>query len=998
MLRRLRLIPALLLTIAAAAAEPAANPPKLNVKGFNQDAWAKAGYSAVERSESGNPVLETPSGRIELHRQHLLLGNLRPEDLPPLLAAHPKLPEQPRFELRANPLLGTYLAQGGTMLWTGGTLTAEVETERSQEADIAAIAKTSAALEKALPKLLPEDLARKSVAEVLKILVANGTSEAGDEADGPFARHLINHGWLEAVLGPAPAAKALTQAVQDAERMDVVQRFTGDGHTWETLASAYGRRGFLLRTEQSVKLMLPAAQPLMHGSAARNLRLTWLVLELKPGTPLSGAGFLDGLLSARHVVQGKEIFVWRPGPPAEFDINASLWRQLAPEPGRGYAVDYFPPHIAVQDVAGNFQALITAQGLLATPQPGEKDHERFLDEAAQQLPNAPHLDLIGQYLFRYIYDSPDPRVPFLVGSREVKGDIHQTANQTLSTATGGQCRGDCDDISEFYQAITERQGKLAHVISVPGHAALAWAEERDGQWHSFLLQTGPALEFTDADLGKSLGMIYSHFDENDTFDPDAVSLLLRFSGENTRSGWRLSSRIFRDRNYAETMIDVQRDWHYQTYLQGIQKMEKLIADGDQDNANHRELAGLAAFTGQYAKAAEYLLKARELTPEPINQLSLDVELAQHHFDGKGTEAGKKVVLDILDRQLPALKQQLGMGVIHLGIQLAGACIQGKQAALGARALRETTLPIAEQLLEQLDQVKARIDKDQWTLGGQIQQMRRIVSMTARTAISLLHEAGAELAATDPELQGLMTFATAYVDQLAFWDLDEASEAPEQYALAAILLELQQGSEPFMQAVTAAELPKKVIDWKKRPAGGDGSDLSWIAGSVEFWSGRIGQLYEKDRSEAPKASDLKDLGRRLDAAMAQQRKLGLLGNATEHSHHLAKLMVALGTQDEPGLRALLQEVKDRNDKRLRDDTAQTMGDCARLLDKAWFAKVLTAWQEVLDYKPKYYWIAWRAALAGAPEHALMTAKLAAERFKDDPAFVEEAAFMGKLLTK
>ncbi len=92
------------------------------------------------------------------------------------------------------------------------------------------------------------------------------------------------------------------------------------------------------------------------------------------------------------------------------------------------------------------------------------------------------------------------------------------------------------------------------------------------------------------------------------------------------------------------------------------------------------------------------------------------------------------------------------------------------------------------------------------------------------------------------------------------------------------------------------------------------------------------------------------------------------------------------------------MKDKNDKRLRDDTAQWLGDCVRALGVEWYAKVLACWKDELDYKPKYFWIAWRAALNGAPKHALMVAKLAAERFADDKDFAEEYAFMRTLLDK
>ena len=99
-----------------------------------------------------------------------------------------------------------------------------------------------------------------------------------------------------------------------------------------------------------------------------------------------------------------------------------------------------------------------------------------------------------------------------------------------------------------------------------------------------------------------------------------------------------------------------------------------------------------------------------------------------------------------------------------------------------------------------------------------------------------------------------------------------------------------------------------------------------------------------------------------------------------------------------MRERLAFVKQKDDKRLRDDTAQWLGDAARFLPLDWYANVLGIWKEELDYKPKYFWIAWRAALTGAPRHALMVAELAAKQFKDDPSFTEEYAFMKQVLEK
>jgi hypothetical protein len=97
-----------------------------------------------------------------------------------------------------------------------------------------------------------------------------------------------------------------------------------------------------------------------------------------------------------------------------------------------------------------------------------------------------------------------------------------------------------------------------------------------------------------------------------------------------------------------------------------------------------------------------------------------------------------------------------------------------------------------------------------------------------------------------------------------------------------------------------------------------------------------------------------------------------------------------------VRANLKLVKQRGDKDWYDETSRTIGDTARRLDLAWFATVLKAWDDEVHYEPKYFWIAWRAALGKAPKHAQMAAELAVKQFPANPAFPEELAFMRQVL--
>ena len=187
-------------------------------------------------------------------------------------------------------------------------------------------------------------------------------------------------------------------------------------------------------------------------------------------------------------------------------------------------------------------------------------------------------------------------------------------------------RGDCDDLSELDQEIAELQGRNAQMIGLPAHAALVWAEPRPGgTWITYLLQTGQPLGFEAPTLPDSLELAYKSFGSGELFDRTKLEVLLRFSGENTRSSWYLSWRIFADPGYARTMIDVQRDWHFQTYQRAIVKMQELVASGDEDPANYTELAGLYHYTGQYALGADALAIAIAKSEPGETRLSMQID-------------------------------------------------------------------------------------------------------------------------------------------------------------------------------------------------------------------------------------------------------------------------------------------------------------------------------------------------------------------------------------
>jgi hypothetical protein len=133
------------------------------------------------------------------------------------------------------------------------------------------------------------------------------------------------------------------------------------------------------------------------------------------------------------------------------------------------------------------------------------------------------------------------------------------------------------------------------------------------------------------------------------------------------------------------------------------------------------------------------------------------------------------------------------------------------------------------------------------------------------------------------------------------------------------------------------------------------------------------------------------------AHAASLRLGLASADTALAARRALLAAALAAQDAAAVRACLHDVKQQDDRLLRDDTARFLGETARFLPlERWEAEVLRAWDEELHDKPQYFAIAWGAARGGAPKHALKAAELAAERFKNDPAFADECKELKELL--
>jgi hypothetical protein len=998
-----------------------------------KDATEAVAFSGLD--EQRQPQVSTDCGVVTVQRR--LIEDGRIDALQALLALTPIAKEAGLGEglrLAEGPLTGLHLRSANAVVLAGGVLQKQEIAAADRGPEISELREAIATLKSELPGLDMDEPARRALGAVLDKLPSSEHNGDLDDASPEFCRRVVRSGWLRQFFPALQSDDRIELAVRTAERPQAVKRWSGAGGELAELRDAFGRGSWILRTAARSAWLTDHPEPIYFSGMPAMVTVS----ELAPGSDPLAAN--PEILSARSWRQVDADWVpvasWKAG--GNLDIAEGTWARAVPRRTRSPNVgDWVPAHLVVTSTLGDILALATVHGAVIPPRnDSAEEGERFLVEAARSLPDAAHLDLVGQYLLRYVYDSPDPRRPTLIGNKQDKGDIHQTALQTLANTAGGMFRGDCDDLAELYETIAERQGHTAHVIGVPGHAACAWAERRSDAWHVFILQTGPALEFADADpkmgLQNALGRAYKHFDDSDAFDPNGLGVLLRFTNENQRGPWRLSYRIFEDPEYARIMIDVQKDWHFSTYQRGIAKMQALIASGEhngkdesKETANFRELSGLYSFTGQYALAAEYHQKAIDLTSEePVSALYMDVELIGHLFDAGKSHRAREVALDLLEHQIPAQTKALGPSLMQVSAQLANVLASHQSRDLALRALRPGLAMFNERLAETLGRKQQRgrgdvaqqpvaglnslgdwlegsdFDQNLWDNHPALQQFRRLSQFLAGTAIACLDGASQADLAADPDLQLAARFAQVWLDRVAFRDIDDPGEVLFRYATAGKAYATLLGSERFQPLLDAAPRPASLNEAPRRRIGGIAQvvlDAGWIKISPPYWSSELLDLFDRDK-------DTFDLKRALSLAdNCLEATAAIKGTPLEHPRiallsHIAKLVRALIAKDEPALRACLRVVKDRADKDWYDQTSQWLGDTARRLDPVWFATVLKAWDSEVGYKPKYFWIAWRAALNKAPKQALMAAELAAQRFSDDPAFADELQFMRTVLAE
>jgi hypothetical protein len=833
---------------------------------------------------------------------------------------------------------------------------------------------------------------RQAVVRVLALVDQERIGE--DECSPQFLRQLLASGWLDAELSSLPSWMGFAHALAEARLLRPYERWQGDEQELVELRDAFSRRVFVRRTPQG-NARLQAHHTGSQGGAPR-----MVVHHFAAAVDPLQAGLPD---SAEVWWGRRRLLRW---DPQRMDVDQERWRQALPDDGPGTGGDtvvaWRPPHVILGDAMDRILALATSHGVLRPASGTSEDSERFLRDAARLLPDAQHLDLLGQYLFSYVHDSPDPQRPWLVGMRGCTGEIHQTVAETVATVNGGVMRGDCDDLSELYHELLTRQGHLPQVFNLPRHAACGWARQQGDQWTTHVLHTGQPLAFQAETLAESVAQAFEHFRDPGSDRGTQVNLLLRFAGENTRAQYSLDSRILRDGDYARTMIAVQRDWHFHTYAQGIATMRRLIAAGDDSAANWGELAGLYRRTAQWDEALVCQRHSIERTTDPVAR-----------FQARLTEARLAAAAKYhqeVAKQVPSLLSELDRtyaGAAHeRDRRLALSAVFDLLDREAHRDLRSELLtkrllpPVEKSLTDLLPWARSRFDRRTWDT-----RWREVREQAGRLVGIILVDArmrGAAALAEDPVLQRQVVFAERWLSGLSMLPGGERSEIMQGYASLGYLGQTLVGDEVFNALLARSIEPVAWSEDHQRSSNGPAQlarDAAWIRVSVPFWKGRLLTLLRESESDpsAPVTTDsLRDAAAGLLRAVRACERLEIVSPSYERELLYARLLDGMLGPDDQSLDQVLRDAAERRDRQTDGMVTDLVVTLAAHLGPHRFRHLLARWDALAATKPGYFAIAWGCANDGQVAQALEVGALAAAKHADDPAFVAEFAYLQHVL--
>jgi hypothetical protein len=801
-----------------------------------------------------------------------------------------------------------------------------------------------------------------------------------DYLEGEFCREAIHAGYLEEHLpGMEESIREKLRQYKESYEEVTRHRLRISGRAPD---NSLLERSVNLEGESVWRLVDLTAGTTTFSAEPRDSMRTSLIVHVEfPGAKESWPAEDPSRVRMFHPTAG-EIAVWNSSD-GKLNFDPERWSRALrgddpPDVPEHYGKGDWrvPPHALIVDSRGRTRALILPAGMLRpAPFSGPKkreDQERFLDECAKSLRTPGELHLFMRYLVQYVLDSPVTTDVTLIGSSKHTGEVHQDVHQTLDRWMSGRYLADCDDLAEVYQEILKRQGRLAYVLGVPGHATCGLAEKDGSDWVFSCVDTGPPRQLRGPDLDATLEKVVRTYDRDGSmaFDPRSVRFLFRFAGEQTRTDYYLDSRMFRDAEYAELMIRVQECWHFAFYADGIETMNRVLKT-DTMPANCAEIAGLYTQVGMYEEALRWSQKGVSGL-DPRDTLSRLSELMRQvhclrELKRRGEELkllrGAADEIEAIVRERPEeadrtrrirfeVAAALGeAGDPWRGWALAGPECRGRLTAEPLAGLltaiylrmRETESPTAEQ-------------------SKQIEELGRALEGFCSAGLFRADDSIHDVL----RKYGALFFHYAARDG---WDKAGAELLKREFATARRRHDDRRGA-------TAEE------DWR------------WIRLSPFSYGRAAGRELEKENKRAggPKAA-LPYL-KALESALPEIRKQGSLGTVEFMVLDL-QLLRALLEMDEPSVRAVFAEMKRQSWGRLTEDLARTLGRTAEHMSAEYFERIFRLFCEHAVPRRHYYGVVYSALEGGAVRHALAASKICREKFPADADMAREHELLLKL---
>lgn len=676
---------------------------------------------------------------------------------------------------------------------------------------------------------------------------------------------------------------------------------------------------------------------------------------------------------------------------AKWATAASLTTRGRRLPWRGTPQWEFPPHVLLVDLKGNITGLVTPTGKVGMPRfSAIKDlakrreaQNKYLDELAKALSTTGHLHLYFLYFHQYVLDSPIVTATGLLGSRAHCGDIHQTVFESLERDLGGRYVGDCDDLAELYMNITRRQGKLSFVMAVPGHATCGWVEKCGDAYKMQFLDTGPPRTFQGNDIEKLVETGSRSYDEKKTmrFDPKSLGFLFRFAGEPTRTPYYLSTRMFVDRAYAETMERVQGYWHFHFYWLGVHTMEEMIAKGDRVPENCTELAGLYGRIHEFKKAIFWTKEAmKQLGPrDTLTRINETFRIGLDYRQAKDPKKAYEEIKGAVAELMKLYRSPDTLRYVSQRLSMANLLTSIDRPWEAWRLLRPDAVFFARRGAIRLDHAG--------NLTGIYEKMQELVREKGKKLTK-------EQATATDQLNKLLDW---YYKNALFRRDDDFNDILRKYAFLGMYYGARDGREKLIAELTKpGPFPTKEKNHRNRSVGIE-EDWNWIRLCPLSYAMQIGDALDPDDPpEKWRREEAVKLAEAMFAAAERAKKFGSLGSS-ESMLLTSKLTHGFLTKNWAEVEEVFKEVKRKNYARLTAQVAETLGQCARLVSVDVFVnqyRIFTGYIKKL--RAPFFNVVYEAYRAEAYDHARRAAQVALKHWPNDENMKREAKFLNELI--